>query len=98
MTVQQFYEQKVIHKLNSPEEEELEAAFRGKSKESLAKIGLSLSLDSRILLFGPFCATTTAALNKFHPLLVMLSPFACCVHMTVLCCICIAMYVVPYTG
>ena len=66
MTVQQFYEQKVIHKLNSPEEVKLEAAFLGKSKESLDRIELSLSLDSAIPLFGPFCVTAPAALNKFH--------------------------------
>ena len=54
VTVQQFYEQKVVHELNSSEDVELEAAFLGKSKESLDKIELSLSLDSAIPLFGPF--------------------------------------------
>ena len=46
VTVQQFYEQKVIQELNSSGEVELEAAFLGKSKESLDKIELLLSLDS----------------------------------------------------
>ena len=77
-TVQQFYEQKVIDELNFPEEAELEATFLGKLKESLDRIELSLSLDSAIPLFGPFCITAPATLNKFHPLLVMLchSPMA----------------------
>ena len=34
VTVKQFYEEKDVNKLNSPEEVELEAAFLGKSKES----------------------------------------------------------------
>ena len=51
VTVLQFYEQKVIQELNSPGEVELEAAFLGKSKESLDKIELSLSLDSAVPLF-----------------------------------------------
>ena len=67
MTVQQFYEQKVIHKLNSPEEVALEAAFLGKSKESLDRIELSLSLDSAIPLFGPFLRYRTRSSEQVPP-------------------------------
>ena len=67
VTVQQFYEQKVIHELNSPEEVELEAAFLGKSKESLDRIELSLSLDSAVPLFGPFLRYCTCSSEQVPP-------------------------------
>ena len=54
MTVQQFYEEKIVNELSSAEEVKLEAAFLGKSKESLDRIDLSLMLDSAIQLLGPF--------------------------------------------
>ena len=53
-TVQQFYEEKIVNELSSAEEVKLEAAFLGKSIESLDRIDLSLMLDSAIQLFGPF--------------------------------------------
>ena len=65
--IQQFYEQKLIHKLNSPEEVELEAAFFGKSKESLNRIELSLLLDSAIPLFGPFLRYHTRSSEHVPP-------------------------------
>ena len=45
MTVQQFYEEKIVNELSSAEEVKLEAAFLGKSKESLDRIDFSLMLD-----------------------------------------------------
>ena len=68
VTVKQFYEEKVVNKLNVPEEVELEAAFLGKSKESLDKIELSLSLDSAIPLFGPFLRYHTRSIEQDLPL------------------------------
>ena len=69
VTVQQFYEQKVIQELNSrgPGEVELEAAFLGKSKESLDKIELSLSLDSAVPLFQPFLRCRTCSSEQVPP-------------------------------
>ena len=40
VTFQQLFEQKLIRDLDFPEEVELEAAFSGKSKESLDRIEL----------------------------------------------------------
>ena len=68
VTVQHFYEQKVIQELNYPEELELEAAFLGKLKESLDKIELSLSLNSAIPLFGPFLRYRTHSSEQVPPL------------------------------
>ena len=72
MTVKKFYEEKVVNELNSPE---LEAAFLGKSKESLDKIELLLSLDSAIPFLAHFYVTAPAALNQIYPVLVMLLQF-----------------------
>ena len=38
VTVQQFYEEKIVSELSSAEEVKLEAAFLGKSKESLDRM------------------------------------------------------------
>ena len=54
ITIQQFYDEKIVCKVQELNEMDLESAFLGKSKESLDKIELSLSLDSAIHLFGPF--------------------------------------------
>ena len=54
MTVHQFYKEKVVNELSSAEEVKLEAAFLGKSRESLHRIDLSFMLDSAIQLSGPF--------------------------------------------
>ena len=54
ITIQQFYAEKIVCKVHELNEMDLESAFLGKSKESLDKIELSLSLDSAIHLFGPF--------------------------------------------
>lgn len=61
VTVQQFYDEKVVSKLSG--EQKLESAYLGKSKDSLDSIELSLVLDSAVALFGPFlfCDTTSAA-------------------------------------
>ena len=68
MTVQQFYEQKVIQELNSPEEVELyRSSLFGKSKESLDRIELSLLLDSAIPLFGPFLHYHTRSSEQVPP-------------------------------
>ena len=67
VTVQQFYEQKVLQELNPPGEVELEAAFLGKSKESLDKIEPSLSLDSAVPLFGPFLRYHTRSSEQVPP-------------------------------
>ena len=50
-TIQQFYDEKIVCKVQELNEMNLESAFWGKS---LDKIELSLSLDSAIHLFGPF--------------------------------------------
>ena len=57
ITVQQFYDDTIVSKMeggSTSGELELDSAFLGKSKESLDRIDLSLSLDSAIALFGPF--------------------------------------------
>ena len=54
ITVQQFYNERLLCKLKEPHEMELQSAFLGKSKDSLDKIELSLHLDSAIPLFGHF--------------------------------------------
>ena len=54
ITIQQFYDEKIVCKVQELNEMDLESAFLGKSKESLDKIELSLLLDSVIHLFGPF--------------------------------------------
>ena len=54
ITVQQFYDEKIVGQFSVSDEMDLESAFLGKSKDSLDKIELSLSLDRAIQLFGPF--------------------------------------------
>ena len=67
VTVRQFYEEKVVNQLKSTGDVELEAAFLGKSKESLDIIDLSLSLDSAVPLFGPFLRYRTRSINQGSP-------------------------------
>ena len=67
VTVRQFYEEKVVNQLKSTGDVELEAAFLGKSKESLDIIDLSLSLDSAVPLFGPFLRYRTHSINQGSP-------------------------------
>jgi len=67
VTVRQFYEEKVVNQLKSTGDVELEAAFLGKSKESLDIIDLSLSLDSAVPLFGPFLHYRTHSINQGSP-------------------------------
>ena len=67
MTVQQFYEEKIVSELSSAEEVKLEAAFLGKSKQSLDRIDLSLMLDSAIQLFGPFLRYHTRSTEQVLP-------------------------------
>ena len=57
ITVQQFYDEKIVGQFSVSDEMDLESAFLGKSNDSLDKIELSLSLDRAIQLFGPFCDT-----------------------------------------
>jgi hypothetical protein len=64
VTVQQFYDEKVVCKL--PDELDLESAGLGKSKDSLDKIEMSLSLDSAIYMFGPFLRYYTC--SRLHQL------------------------------
>jgi hypothetical protein len=64
VTVQQFYDEKVVCKL--PDELDLESAGLGKSKDSLDKIEMSLSLDSAIHMFGPFLRYYTC--SRLHQL------------------------------
>ena len=54
ITIQQFYDKTIVCKVQELNEMDLESAFLGKSKDSLDKIELSLSLDSAIHLFRPF--------------------------------------------
>ena len=54
ITVQQFYDEKIVTQFSVSDEMDLESAFLGKSKDSLDKIELSISLDRAIQLFGPF--------------------------------------------
>ena len=54
ITIQQFYDEKIVCKVQELNEMDLESAFLGKSKKSLDKIELSLLLDSAIHLLGPF--------------------------------------------
>ena len=67
MTVQQFYEKKIVNELSSAEEVKLEVAFLGKSKESLDRIDLTLMLDSAIQLFGPFLCYHTRSTEQVLP-------------------------------
>lgn len=67
MTIQQFYEDKIICELQKQgvvNEIQLKFAFLGKSKDSLHRIHLWLSLDSAIQLFGPFLRYLTC--DKRH--------------------------------
>ena len=65
--MQQFYEEKIVNELRSAEEVKLEAAFLGKSKESLDRIDLSLMLDSAIQLFGSFLHYHTRSTEQVLP-------------------------------
>ena len=66
VTVQQFYDEKVVCKLS--DELDLESAGLGKSKDSLDKIEMSLSLDSAIHMFGPFLRYYTCSRLQQLPL------------------------------
>ena len=71
VTVQQFYDEKVVCKL--PDELDLESAGLGKSKDSLDKIEMS-SLDSAINIFGPFLRYNTC--SRLHQLPLARDAFA----------------------
>ena len=71
ITVQQFYDDKVICELEKHDvvvkQVQLDSAFLGRSKESLDRIELLLPLDSAIQLFGPFLRYHTYNLHQQSP-------------------------------
>ena len=54
VTTRQFFDDMIVCRLGDVSNLELEFAMLGKSKESLDRIELSLSLEPAIQLFGPF--------------------------------------------